>query len=179
MKQDLKSLKRLVVNDLDARVNRADRISFLLSNPGFRCLLLLRLQSYFYCRGNYKIANGLRFRILKSYGLDSVPGNQIGANFRIEHPAGIVIGKGVVIGDNVILAGSVTLGERHINKESDGFYPTLGNFVTVGSGAVIVGNVSVGDNCKIGANSYVSKSIPPGATFIQKAHTIISFYEDK
>ena len=162
----LRTLSRTVQEDLSVRVATRDRFSFFLSNPGFRCLILLRYQAICYEREMYRCSNFLRFRILKNYSLDSVPGNTIGKFFRLEHPNGIVIGKGVVIGDNVTLAGSVTIGEKYIDAKSDGKYPRIGDRVSVGTGSVILGNVTVGSDVQIGAHSIILAHVESGSTIV-------------
>lgn len=155
---------RQVKEDIGCRTTGRHVISFLLSNPGFRCLMLLRLQSISYKNGRYKLGNYLRFRILAKYSLDCVPGCTIGKSFRIEHPVGIVIGKGVVIGDFVTLSAGVTLGEKYTDSRSEGVYPQIGHRVTIGAGSTIIGNVHVGDDVTIGAGSIVLASVSAGST---------------
>ncbi len=155
---------RQVRADLSFRTTRRHVVSFLLSNPGFRCLMLLRMQAIGYQYGRYRLSNYLRFRILAKYALDCVPGCTIGKSFRIEHPVGIVIGKGVVIGDFVTLSSGVTLGEKYTDGRSEGIYPRIGNRITIGAGSTIVGDVHVGDDTTIGAGSIVLASVRAGST---------------
>lgn len=160
------SLLKLVRDDAKFRTTTRNFLNLWLSSPGFRCLILLRFQSLCYQSGYYKLSNYIRFRMLLRYSLDSVPGCIIGKGFKIEHPVGIVIGKGVVIGDFVTLAGNVTLGEKFIDSRSNGSYPRLGNRISVGSGAIILGNTFVGDDVTIGAGSIVLRSVNPGSTVV-------------
>lgn len=153
-----------VKEDLGFRTTSGNIISFLFSNPGFRCLMLLRLQGISYSSRRYRISNYLRFRILSKYSMDSVPGSTIGKSLRIEHPVGVVIGKGVVIGDYVTLSGGVTLGEKYNDLRSEGAYPHIGNRVSIGTGAVVLGNIKIGDGVTIGAGSIVLASIKAGST---------------
>jgi len=104
--------------------------------------------------------------MLMRYSLDSVPGCIIGKGFKIEHPVGVVIGKGVVIGDFVTLAGNVTLGEKFIDSRSNGAYPRLGNRISVGAGAIILGNTFVGDDVTIAAGAIILRSVHPGSTVV-------------
>ncbi|WP_182004764.1 serine O-acetyltransferase [Priestia aryabhattai] len=87
---------------------------------------------------------------------------KIGKNIRLPHGGkGIIIEKSVVIGDNVTLFHQVTLG---INKTNES--PIIGNGVFIGTGAKILGSVTVGDNSKIGANAVVIKDVPPNSTAV-------------
>jgi serine O-acetyltransferase len=69
-----------------------------------------------------------------------------------------------VIGDGCIIRQNVTLGNRHPDRPFDA--PVLGRHVNVGAGAVILGNVHIGDRAAIGANAVVLSDVPPGATAV-------------
>ena len=92
------------------------------------------------------------------YGADISPKAKIGKGFRISHSVGIVIGPNVIIGDNFQCFQNVTIGgrDRAINKRT---MPIIGDNVTVFSGAVVIGPITIGDNVSIGANSVVTKDI--------------------
>ncbi|WP_052811644.1 serine O-acetyltransferase [Vibrio renipiscarius] len=77
----------------------------------------------------------------------------------LPHPIGIVIGKGVLLGKNCVIYQGVTIGKS--NAHSD-FYPVIGSNVTIYTGAVIIGNINIGDNCVIGAGRVVSRSLEAG-----------------
>src|SRR5437588_7579459 len=77
---------------------------------------------------------------------------------------GVVIGETTVIGDDVLLYHQVTLGGTSLNKVKR--HPTLGNGVLVGMGAKILGPVTIGDGCRIGANAVVNKDIPANCTVV-------------
>ena len=87
----------------------------------------------------------------------------------MDHGLGIVIGETTEIGENVTIYQGVTLGGIMPSIESDlqrnqKRHPTIGNNVIIGSGAQILGAIKVGDNARIGANSVVSKDVPPNVT---------------
>jgi len=86
-------------------------------------------------------------------GLEIHPGATIGSGFFVDHGAGVVIGETTEIGDNVVLFHNVTLGGtgKHQGKR----HPTIGNNVLIGTGAILLGPITVGDNVKIGANSFI------------------------
>ena len=97
-------------------------------------------------------------------GVEIHPGAKLGRRFFIDHGMGIVIGETAEIGDDCTLYHGVTLGGVSWNKGKR--HPTLGDGVTVGAGAKILGPFTVGAGAKIGSNSVVVKEVPPGATVV-------------
>lgn len=97
-------------------------------------------------------------------GIEIHPGAQIGRRFFIDHGMGVVIGETAIIGDDVLLYHQVTLGGTSLEKMKR--HPTLGNGVLVGMGAKILGPVTIGDRCRIGANAVVNKDIPADCTVV-------------
>ncbi len=94
-------------------------------------------------------------------GIEIHPGATIGRRFFIDHGMGIVIGETAEIGDGVMLYHGVTLGGQVLTQTKR--HPTIGDNVTIGAGAKILGPVVVGENSSIGANAVVTKSIPPNS----------------
>ena len=92
------------------------------------------------------------------------PGAQIGRRFFIDHGAGVVIGETAIIGDDVLMYHQVTLGGTSMERTKR--HPTIGNNVLLGMGAKVLGNITVGDGARVGANSVVTRSVPPGATVV-------------
>lgn len=92
-------------------------------------------------------------------GIEIHPGATIGRRFFIDHGMGVVIGETAEIGDDVMLYHGVTLGGRSLNHGKR--HPTLGNRVTVGAGAKVLGPLNIGDDSAIGANSVVTHDVPP------------------
>jgi serine O-acetyltransferase len=97
-------------------------------------------------------------------GIEIHPGARIGRRFFIDHGAGVVIGETAEIGDGVLLYQGVVLGGTTLKKGKR--HPTIGNNVVMGSGAVALGAITIGDGAKVGAGSVVIKSVPPGATVV-------------
>jgi serine O-acetyltransferase len=97
-------------------------------------------------------------------GVEIHPAARVGKEFFIDHGAGVVVGETAVIGDRVTLYQGVTLGGTGFQRGKR--HPTLGDNVTVGSGAKLLGPIDVGDNAKIGANTVVVEDVPPGATVV-------------
>lgn len=97
-------------------------------------------------------------------GIEIHPAAEIGKEFFIDHGSGVVIGETASIGNCVTLYQGVTLGGTGFQRGKR--HPTLGNNVTVGSGAKLLGPIAVGDGAKIGANTVVVEDVPPGATVV-------------
>jgi serine O-acetyltransferase len=97
-------------------------------------------------------------------GIEIHPAARIGNEFFIDHGSGVVIGETASIGNCVTLYQGVTLGGTGFQRGKR--HPTLGNNVTVGSGAKLLGPIAVGDGAKIGANTVVVEDVPPGATVV-------------
>ena len=95
-------------------------------------------------------------------GVEIHPGATIGRRFFIDHGMGIVIGETAVVGDDVMLYHGVTLGGRSLARGTKR-HPTVGDDVTIGAGARVLGDIEIGDGVQIGANSVVVKDIPAGA----------------
>ena len=97
-------------------------------------------------------------------GIEIHPGAQIGRRFFIDHGMGVVIGETAEIGDDVTLYQGVTLGGT--GKETGKRHPTVCDNVVIGSGAKILGSITIGANCRIGAGSVVLRSVPPDSTVV-------------
>jgi len=97
-------------------------------------------------------------------GIEIHPGADIGKGFFIDHGMGVVIGETAIVGNNVTLFQGVTLGGT--GKEKGKRHPTLGSNIVVGSGAKVLGNITIGDYSYIGANSVVLKDVPPHSTVV-------------
>ena len=97
-------------------------------------------------------------------GVEIHPAASIGSDFFIDHGSGVVIGETAEIGDRVTLYQGVTLGGTGFARGKR--HPTLDDDVTVGSGAKLLGPVTVGHNAKVGANTVVIEDVPPKTTVV-------------
>jgi serine O-acetyltransferase len=97
-------------------------------------------------------------------GIEIHPGAEIGRRLFIDHGMGTVIGETAVVGDDVTLYQGVTLGGT--GKEKGKRHPTIGNNVSIGSGAKLLGNITIGDNCRVGAGSVVLRNVPANSTIV-------------
>ncbi|HMC05896.1 MAG TPA: serine O-acetyltransferase EpsC [Solirubrobacterales bacterium] len=115
--------------------------------------------------------------MILSYGVRAVtgveihPAARIGADFFIDHGSGVVIGETAEIGDRVTLYQGVTLGGTGFARGKR--HPTLGSDVTIGSGAKLLGPITVGNGAKVGANTVVIGDVPADATVVgNPGHTV-------
>ena len=92
-------------------------------------------------------------------GVEIHPGATIGRRFFIDHGMGVVIGETTEIGDDVMLYHGVTLGGRSL--EHGKRHPTVGDRVTLGAGAKVLGPVQIGNDSAVGANAVVTHDVPP------------------
>lgn len=97
-------------------------------------------------------------------GIEIHPGAVIGKKMFIDHGMGVVVGETAIIGDNVLLYQGVTLGGT--GKETGKRHPTIGSNVVVGTGAKILGNITIGEGSYIGANAVVIKDVPSNSTVV-------------
>lgn len=97
-------------------------------------------------------------------GIEIHPGAKIGRRLFIDHGLGVVIGETAIVGDDVTLYQGVTLGGT--GKEHGKRHPTIEDAVVVGGGAKILGNITVGKNCRIGAGSVVLRNVPENSTVV-------------
>ena len=132
--------------------------------PGLWAMLFYRISHSIYKKG-------FRFlpRFISAIGqflttIDIHPASQIGRRVFIDHGSGVVIGETVIIGNDVLIYQQVTLGGVSTSKGKR--HPTLGNNIVIGAGAKVLGNITIGDNSKVGANSVVVKDVPADSTAI-------------
>jgi serine O-acetyltransferase len=130
-----------------------------LLSQGFQALVVYHIFRWFYGRGIP--TQPVRFfveRFIEIVTGISIPAQaQIGKGLRIHHFGGIIIHSETVIGEGCTLYHGVTLGDRG----GWGGAPRIGTRVMIGAGAKILGEVTVGDNCRVGANAVVTTSLPP------------------
>jgi len=136
----------------------------LLCYPGLHALWMHRVAHALWCRGHRLLARVLSHINRFLTGIEIHPGARIGRRFFIDHGMGVVIGETTEIGDDVLIYKGVVLGGTTLQKVKR--HPTLGNGVIVGSNAVVLGNITIGDNAKIGSGAVVVKPVPPCATVV-------------
>ena len=97
-------------------------------------------------------------------GIEIHPAARLGRRLVIDHGMGLVIGETAIVGDDVTLYHQVTLGGTSLSHGKR--HPTIGNNVIIGAGAKVLGNITVGDGARIGANALVIKPVPAGITMV-------------
>ena len=147
------------------------KLSVILTYPGAKAVFFHKIANFFAIAKFHLVA-----RIISQFsrfltGIEIHPKANIGKNLFIDHGMGVVIGETSEIGDNVTIYHMATLGgispsvnsneQRNIKR-----HPTLKDNVVVGSGAQILGPVTIGKNAKIGANAVVTKDVPENAVMV-------------
>lgn len=155
-----------VREDVDAAMGRdpaaTSRLELVLTSPGLHAIWAYRGAHALWSVPGGRlparvIAQAARF----ATGVEIHPGARLGRRFFIDHGMGVVIGETAEVGDDVMLYHGVTLGGRSLARVKR--HPTVGNRVTIGAGARILGPVEIGDDVQIGANAVVVKDVPAGA----------------
>jgi serine O-acetyltransferase len=142
----------------------SSRTMVLLCYPGLHAVWGHRVHHRLWCRG-FKLAARLVSQIVRFYtGVEIHPGARLGRRLFIDHGSGVVIGETAIVGDDVTLYQGVTLGGT--GKGSGKRHPTLRNGVFVGSNAAILGDITVGENSRVGAGSVVLRDVPPDSTVV-------------
>ena len=136
----------------------------LLCYPCVRAMAYHRLAHRLYSSGHTTLARWISQHARHVTDIEIHPGARIGRGFFIDHGNGVVIGETAIIGDNVTIYQGVTLGGT--GKDVGKRHPTIGNNVTIGAGAKVLGPFTVGDNSKIGASAVVLKEVPPNCTVV-------------
>ncbi len=147
------------------------KISILLTYPGVKAFFFHKI-AHFFCLAKFDLIA----RIISQFsrfltGIEIHPKAKIGKNFFIDHGMGVVIGETSEIGDNVTIYHAVTLGGISPSIKSDAQrnvkrHPTIKNNVVIGSGAQVLGPITVGENAKIGSNAVVTKDVDSNAIMV-------------
>lgn len=132
--------------------------------PGFHALQFHRVSHWLYRHKLILLPRMISQLARFLTGIEIHPGAKIGQGFFIDHGMGVVIGETTEVGDNVTLYQGVTLGGT--GKEKGKRHPTVGNNVVIGSGAKVLGSITIGDDVKIGAGSVVNKPVPSDSTVV-------------
>jgi serine O-acetyltransferase len=143
----------------------------MLNYKGFKALQIHRIAHKLWLQNRNELALMLQSLASQCYGVDIHPAAILGSGLMLDHGSGIVIGETTVVGNNCSFLHGVTLGSS--GKETGNRHPKIGNNVLIGCNATILGNISIGDSCKIGSGSIVTKSIPAGATAVGNPARVI------
>jgi serine O-acetyltransferase len=157
LKEDIQTIKE---RDPAAK----NYVEIFLCYPGLHAIWLHRIAHFLYQREWFTTARLVSHLCRWFTGIEIHPGAKIGSRLFIDHGMGVVIGETSEIGDDCLIYKGVVLGGTTLKKKKR--HPTLGNRVIVGSNSTILGAITIGDGARIGSNSVVVKSVPPGATVV-------------
>nr|WP_292378890.1 serine O-acetyltransferase [Methanosarcina sp. UBA289] len=132
--------------------------------PGLHAVWVHRISHWLWNRHFYFLARLLSHISRMLTGIEIHPGAKLGRRVFIDHGSGVVIGETAEVGDDVLIYMGVVLGGTALEKVKR--HPTIENDVVIGSGASILGPITVGRGAKIGAGSVVIRPVPPGATVV-------------
>ena len=167
--------KKLMNNFLQSIIDRdpaaKSKLSLILTYPGVKAVFFHRIANFF-----AKAKFNLIARIISQFsrfltGIEIHPNANIGKNLFIDHGMGVVIGETSDIGDNVTIYHMVTLGGiapsiNSNNQRNVKRHPTIQDEVVIGSGAQVLGPVTVGRCAKIGSNAVIIKDVPEKAVMV-------------
>ncbi|WP_259780284.1 serine O-acetyltransferase EpsC [Aestuariispira ectoiniformans] len=172
-----------LVREIDGMIERdpaaRSRLEIVLCYPAFHAIVVYRLSNKMWQRGWRLLPRFISQMARWLTGIEIHPGATIGQGFFIDHGMGVVIGETAEIGNNVTLYHDVTLGgvspaENSHEQRCTKRHPTLENNVIVGSGAQILGPITVGECARVGANAVVIKDVPSRATVVGIPAKIVS-----
>jgi len=157
-------------------------LSIILTYPGVKAVFFHRIANFFYKAGFELIARIISQTSRFFTGIEIHPGAKIGKNLFIDHGMGVVIGETSEIGDNVTMYHAVTLGGILPSVDSNSQrktkrHPTIKDQVVLGSGAQVLGPITVGRCSKIAANAVVVNDVPEFATMVGVPAKVIKIDE--
>ena len=157
-----------VSDDLKSALQRdpaaRSRFEIALLYPGLHAVWIHRITHWLWQRGAKLPARWLSQLARGLTGIEIHPGATIGQRVFIDHGMGVVIGETAEVGDEVTLYHGVTLGGTSLEKGKR--HPTIGCRVTIGAGAKVLGNITIGPDSRIGANAVVVKSVPENSVVV-------------
>ena len=159
VKDDVKAAR-----ERDPAAQGVSTLEILTSWAGVQALLAHRVAHALHVAGVPLLPGAIAYLTRAVTGVEIHPAAKIGPELFIDHGSGVVIGETAEIGKYVTLYQGVTLGGTGFQRGKR--HPTLGDNVTVGSGAKLLGPISVGDGAKIGANTVVVEDVPPSSTVV-------------
>jgi serine O-acetyltransferase len=140
------------------------KFEIVLLYSGLHALWGYRVHHRLWIRGWRFSARFLSQLLRLITGIEIHPGAEIGHRFFVDHGMGVVIGETTIIGDDVTIYQGVTLGGT--GKETGKRHPTIRSNVVIGAGARVLGNITIGEECRIGAGSVVLRDVPDHSTVV-------------
>ena len=139
----------------------------ILNYPGVHAIFFYRINHFLWTKCHMKLIARFLSQVARFFtGIEIHPGATIGKRLFIDHGMGVVIGETTIIGDDCLLYQGVTLGGVDTGQQTSQRHPTLHNNVMISAGAKIIGDITIGDNSIVGANSVVLKDVPPNCTVV-------------
>jgi len=160
----LSLIREDVANVMESDPAAKSRVEILLCYAGLHAVWFYRVNHWLWNHGLGLAARWLSQVARFLTGIEIHPGAKIGRRLFIDHGMGVVIGETTTVGDDVTLYQGVTLGGT--GKEHGKRHPTIEDGVVVGGGAKILGNITIGKNCRIGAGSVVLRNVPDNSTVV-------------
>ena len=153
------------------------RVEFLFNYPGVWAIAWYRIAHRFHRAGFKRLARILMGINQFFTNIDIHPAARIGRRVFIDHGIGVVIGETCIIEDDVIIYQGVTLGGVSLTEGKR--HPTVRRGAVIGAGSKILGNIVIGEEAKVGANSVVVREVPDGSTAIGIPAHVIEKGRDK
>jgi len=160
----LKTMREEISTVLERDPAARSRLEVFLCYAGLHAVWAHRITHWLWDHGLLLMARLLSQWARLLTGIEIHPGAVLGKRFFIDHGMGVVIGETATVGDDVTLYQGVTLGGT--GKRNGKRHPTLRNNVVVGAGAQILGNITVGENSRVGAGSVVLTDVPDNSTIV-------------
>ncbi len=170
LRDDIRAIKR---EDPAAKSS----LEILLCYPGLHAVLFHKISHWLYMRKRYVLARLVSHWGRFLTGIEIHPGAKLGKRLFIDHGLGVVIGETAEIGDDVLLYQGVTIGGT--GNQRGKRHPTLRNRVVVGTGAAVLGNITLGEDVRVGAGSVVVHSVPDGATVVGIPGKVVRMRSEK
>src|SRR5271170_7285433 len=140
------------------------RLEIFLCYAGLHAVWFYRINHWLWKHGFLLLGRWLSQVARFLTGIEIHPGAEIGRRLFIDHGLGVVIGETAIVGNDVTLYQGVTLGGT--GKEHGRRHPTIEDEVVIGDGAKVLGNITIGRNCRIGAGSVVLRNVPENSTVV-------------
>ncbi len=171
----IQSIRRDIKAALERDPAASNSLEVILTYPGFHARQIHRLTNALYHAHVPILPKFVSYLGRFLTGIEIHPGATIGEALFIDHGMGVVIGETAVIGDNCSLTQGVTLGGTSTRHEKR--HPTLGDNVSVGAGAKLLGAITIGNYARIGAGSVVLTNVPAYATVVGVPGKVVAYYD--
>jgi serine O-acetyltransferase len=139
-------------------------MEIVLCYPGLHAIWGYRISNWLWRHGRRLLARIVSSVVHRCTGVDIHPAATLGSGLFIDHATGVVIGETAEVGEDVTIYHGVTLGGTSLDRGKR--HPTIGDRVTIGAGAKVLGPFTVGHDSRIGANAVVVKPVPPDAVVV-------------